>query len=647
MPPGVDSKSTGRKAMHNGVGLTRMGRMSRVTTDDVLKLHLEHIGGLYGANEYNFKRGLNLVVAPNAAGKSSLVRGWMSLLMDEDALSSQEHFLHSFETVGRAEALWPDGTRWWRRLNRRPAGNKVGVSGEPAHPDGRKVTAFTIASEENELIRLAKSDRSLDRLLLLFSDYHVWRALGKLIQERLEDIAREKAGQGQARQELYSHRKRLVDLEQKYKEVEARLKARPPLRADDRLRAVEAEKNLNDKEEAFKAVDKELVSLEGQMTDQEDRIKRSEARRERFIQDLEYMKTKQVEWNQRLDQIVSELRDINQELDTKQAAQAILQGQMRLTSENIENFRREDIEKCYACGQQMTLETLHRRLDELRRDLREIGADINQLSERRFRLQREKDRIREDRSRLQERTKDADEIDRELRAAREKLESLKAQVSRCREQRQAAQREYEAAQKGLPGDLVKDITERNALERSLTRLEEQMRIARRRIDELKDVEDLLRDLRRREQHDVALQQLVEERKQRVAQVVRDRFNEQIREVWGRLEFDPDLHDIYLDDDFHIRILRRFPGREKTMQVGIATLSKGEQETVALVLMLAGKQAYLPEFPLFVADETTFYDQTRFRRMAEFIAEHIPYTIITTLAPKEEQNELEIKYGLVG
>ena len=121
------------------------------------------------------------------------------------------------------------------------------------------------------------------------------------------------------------------------------------------------------------------------------------------------------------------------------------------------------------------------------------------------------------------------------------------------------------------------------------------------------------------------------------------FNERVTQVYRLLEFDKDFERIYLDDGFKLKIIRRFAGQKKPASIN--TLSRGEKETVALVLMLAGREAYLPAFPLFIADETTFYDQTRFRRIVEYISKRVPYTIITNLVSKEKQDTLSIEYEL--
>jgi uncharacterized protein YhaN len=52
-----------------------------------------------------------------------------------------------------------------------------------------------------------------------------------------------------------------------------------------------------------------------------------------------------------------------------------------------------------------------------------------------------------------------------------------------------------------------------------------------------------------------------------------------------------------------------------------------------------------DFPFFVADETTFYDPTRFRRVVEYISKQVPYTVVTRLVPKERQSALLVEHSL--
>lgn len=60
-------------------------------------------------------------------------------------------------------------------------------------------------------------------------------------------------------------------------------------------------------------------------------------------------------------------------------------------------------------------------------------------------------------------------------------------------------------------------------------------------------------------------------------------------------------------------------------------------------MLAGKEEYLPEFPMFVLDElTTSYDPTRFKTIISYLQQTVPYTIVTALAPYQKGKEGKIQ-----
>ncbi|PSP87307.1 hypothetical protein BRC90_10825 [Halobacteriales archaeon QS_4_69_34] len=125
--------------------------------------------------------------------------------------------------------------------------------------------------------------------------------------------------------------------------------------------------------------------------------------------------------------------------------------------------------------------------------------------------------------------------------------------------------------------------------------------------------------------------------------MQEMFNERIQEVYNLLDFDEPFENIQLDQNFNIKIYRRFQGQ--TEEDTIDTLSRSEKETVGLVLMLASRDAYCDDFPFFIADETSFYDTARLTRIMEYISERVPYTVITTLASADEQSDLSVEHDL--
>ncbi|MFB0523091.1 MAG: hypothetical protein ACETV1_04940, partial [Candidatus Bathyarchaeia archaeon] len=55
-------------------------------------------------------------------------------------------------------------------------------------------------------------------------------------------------------------------------------------------------------------------------------------------------------------------------------------------------------------------------------------------------------------------------------------------------------------------------------------------------------------------------------------------------------------------------------------------------TISLVLMLAAKQTFLPDFPFFIIDELTLsYDPERFRKVVNYMTKRVPYVIVSSLA----------------
>ncbi|NIA09237.1 MAG: AAA family ATPase [Nitrospiraceae bacterium] len=49
-----------------------------------MKLELQNIGGFVGVHEFELKKGINRITAPNAKGKSSLLRGIQCLASDDE-----------------------------------------------------------------------------------------------------------------------------------------------------------------------------------------------------------------------------------------------------------------------------------------------------------------------------------------------------------------------------------------------------------------------------------------------------------------------------------------------------------------------------------------------------------------------------------
>ena len=110
-----------------------------------------------------------------------------------------------------------------------------------------------------------------------------------------------------------------------------------------------------------------------------------------------------------------------------------------------------------------------------------------------------------------------------------------------------------------------------------------------------------------------------------------RFNNNITKAFEELEF-KGFEKLFLNQDFKLNIVR-----EGSIQQPVETLSASEKLTVSIILMLAAKETFLSDFPIFIIDELTLsYDHKRFEQVVSYLKRRIPYVIVTSLSKSGEK-----------
>ncbi len=103
------------------------------------------------------------------------------------------------------------------------------------------------------------------------------------------------------------------------------------------------------------------------------------------------------------------------------------------------------------------------------------------------------------------------------------------------------------------------------------------------------------------------------------------FNRNVTKAFAELGL-KGFENVFLDQGFALHLVR-----EKSVQQPVETLSASEKLTISLVLMLAAKETFLPDFPFFIIDELTqSYDPERFRQIVNYMRKRVPYVIVTSL-----------------
>ena len=606
-----------------------------------VNLSIENISGLYGLRRFEFKPGLNLVTAPNAAGKSSLIHALQALVLDERDLATRDYFLHSFEQMGRVE-LTIEGREYVRRLRARDGGLSIG--GDALYPEGRKANLFSIASEDNELIERVKTGKPLRTILLDFSDYRYYEVLGDFFgQQRVRSEGQlQQYRDKQAELELLTTQLRGIEREVEQLEQERKTMKEVPLEVvvkteQERHRLAQAQKELSESIS-------EITATEGEIARTKNRLEALTNEEIRLQQRVREFESQHPDVEEELARMDREAESCKNDLDRLRSEMDGVQARLQDTSHNWTRYVKYGLEECFACGTPIKAEQLRDRQKKLEQRSADVGNEISSLQWRIEGVKKERNLLE------QEWTVVKTEIRSQLNNARrakdvqndnlKKLETNLDRVLPRRSELSGLVRQLEAT---FDKETREKLEKRRQLDEKITRRDQDKKTKIASLEQIGDVRTQILQLQGEISFYRQAEQLVSEKAEEVKKTVRNMFNEHITTVYHLLEFDKDFERIYLDDGFQLKIIRRFADQRRTDNIN--TLSRGEKETIALVLMLAGKEAYLPDFPFFIADETTFYDSTRFKRIVEYISKRVPYTIITNLVSKEKQDTLSIEYQL--
>ena len=609
---------------------------------DRLTFSVENISGLYGVREFVFEPGLNLVTAPNAAGKSSLIHALQTLVLDERDLATRDYFLHSFEQMGRVE-LTMEGRQYVRRIKARNGGLSIG--GDALHPEGGKVNLFCIASEDNELIDRVKTGKALRSTLLDFSDYKYYEFLGGFFdQQRVRAESQlQQYRDKQAELELLASQLRKIEVGLEQLENDRKTMEEVPLEVvvkteQERHRLAQAQKELSE-------LISEITATEGEISRAKNSLESLSSREMRLQQRVREFESQHPDIEEELASIDRELETYKDQLDKLKSEMDGVQARLQDTSHNWTRYIKYGLEECFACGSLTKPEQLRERQKQLEQRSSDLSNEIISLQGRLDGRKRERIQLE------QEWTEVKSEIRAELNNTRraidvqnDNLKKLEANLDRFLPRRPELSGLVKQLEATFDKETREKLERRRQLDEKIARQDQDRKTKIASIEQIGDVRTQILQFQEEISFCRQAGHLVLEKAEEVKRTVRDMFNERIAEVYRLLEFDMAFERIYLDDGFQLKIVRRF-GDQKKPEDNINTLSHGEKETAALVLMLAGREAYLPDFPLFIADETTFYDATRLRRMIDYISKRAPYTIVTTLVGKEQQDELKIEHSL--
>jgi len=481
-------------------------------TPESITLELENIGCLKRLR-LEFKPGINIIKAPNASGKTTIVRGFSSMFSDKIPPS---HILALDELRGRIRVYY--GGKIYEKVFRRTPSGHVVVQGDMLpFADPRAFDACVALAETGIVHRITGGSTIFRKYLENLSYGNYYSALIEASRELINEYGRKLASPNFRRFEMLPLLlTELTDLHMRRDEIRQKIEDLKRSR-ENRLREIRFK--INEKNSIFSREEALLSQLNRDLSLEEER--------ERNLQELLNM--------------------------AEESSKIISSIKMSIASSQERQAK------------------LKREIETRRRLLKELKSDIEEL---RKRLRKE------------------EEGSPEIKDLEEKLEKVNKMIILKEEEIQQAER-FPPDDAEYPGRLVVDV--RSEILRKIEWLEMVMGY-------------------------------FQERYMRRMTSARRRFNNNVTRAFRELNL-KGFENVFLDQDFSLQVMRKGNIRQP-----VETLSASEKLTISLVLMLAAKETFLPEFPLFIVDELTLsYDPERFWRLMEYIKRRVPYLIVTSLA----------------
>jgi len=607
-----------------------------------LKLVVKNIGGLVGEHSFEFREGVNEVLAPNATGKTSLIRAMLALLSPQDPNVRPDILLNRDADDGYIK-LVVDGEEYYRVFKRRN-GYVVEVRSKLLADDER----FSWLILDPFMGRLVTSIYAGEEDVSEFID--VIFGITKIKQE-IEDTNIKIKDEEIKREELLDKSRDLANLLKERVELERKLKE-----ALEKAKKVEVEK-IRVKEEIERRIT-QLREIMGELKGRLEANKRELSQTIETIKDLEahirHMENALSEFYRKYPEPHAIIENMKQEIDN--IRRAIREHEERLAEINRANplvldAASKRLPLCPVCGRAVEKpdKFWSRRVGELGEAAGEIKKEIDKLSEREQRILNEIGVIEKEWSRIRTiETVDLPSKKNQLSLLQRRKSTLESDIKNIERQIEVLEERIIELERKMPEEERKYIEEVARVRGEVKSLQELLKGIERRIEilgdvgrELKEVEETLSKLYRLKDQ---LERTLLETRRRVAMEFRRMANDIARKLgftWFK--------SIALDEEdgkYKIRVIRVFPsGREDKQD--LRELSTSEKLSIVLIATLVAykekiSKEYSPEKVPILADEALLaLDPERFEKVLRELGKYGKYIIVTRLAEPSKTPKITI------
>ncbi len=627
------------------------------------QLKLENVGGFKGIRSFEFGRGVvNEVEAPNAMGKTTLMRGLAGILSmpithDEiiNEARNQGLLRESLKNIYAKDAWvqlkYNGQVEEWRM---RSDGSIAKI---PSNGDERFILAGMLTQETRSIRQLVEGNPDFSWVPRRLSYADRYATCKELVSTRLSEVESTATA-------ILRRQERLAEKNKKLQE-----------RKDEKVKLGrsrdEFAKQLDEKKrqhiERMKDLDMQLDSESQKLIEYQAGIEKSKQEIKRFKARLESNEKNMLEIEQQIQEIDLEVirKEVVKNVSRIDKEIAKLRLQMDVLNRKRTTFldaksvlvqRGEKEGICPVCEiSTITVNFLEEKASKIDPEIKKIEKNIHALSSERIRwLQKEAtERQRIDKynniklnltNEGRDLTYKKSREERTLKGLEQTLEGLKRDQIILTEERTRLERETEEWEKESHEALKKIEMELGRINKTIA--EEMRKIQE---DSFWEEDDgtrtsLMSAQERRKKYKSRLMEIREYFDQRQheheVQAIAT-FNNNVKKVMTELGF-TEFDQIALDkDDKQLKVFR--PG---FVRQPLESLSTSEKYSIAVVLQITLKKTYLPDIPFFIVDEVVVnYDSERKERILDYFSqmakEENLYVIVTKLSEKAG-GEIQVK-----
>jgi len=611
-----------------------------------IKLNFENVGVFRGNHSFNLKKGLNAVKAPNAKGKTSFTRGLELFLIPASELKGKGYFMNMYATAPDEQLkveLISENNSFLRRFRRPQNSDDLrAVSRDPFPLKGINLAQVCFATPENELINSILYGKSIKDYIEVISGNKSYNAIVKSLEKLLRNYNRQYQKYKDDLIRLDETSRSLNnDLKEKEKNAKE-LQTLPEVDEEKFLESTEIRNQYFAKKSEKGKLDKIIREEKGQLESLDQQIKDLKIDIKRQVELISDIEKEHPKITQKIEELKDLLDDQNKSKKEIQQELFKIDDQKKSINDNWVKRKKYGEEKCYACDKPLSLkelQDLERKLENTKKDysqelkktkrqIEDYKDEINELQIQERELSIQQTNLAKNEKSLSRRELDRDKISKDLETDLIEQKSFQKDIDKLLE--------------NVSEDISDIKKKRDKFEDRILILESKIKETKKRIKELEDNTKGAEILTNKIEFLDECVSYLKRRKDEITEKAAEKFNKRINEIYEELGF-TDFKEVLIKDDYKIYITREKEGKILS-DWSLKALSTSERYTIGITLLIAAKEEYLPDFPLFVIDEiVTSYDDDRIEKLKECIANISDYVVITQLAPESSMEELTIEH----